>query len=112
MGRVRIKTNAGGGDASEALLECEQKPCKSGMHFKDMYVEAENPIEFFEAEMTMKDKGGFYVVMFAMSDYDASVLRHEADEEDTDAKNHTNHSKRKLAKEKGDATEDEEEEEE
>merc|ERR1712190_632399 len=74
--RVSIKTSSGGGGASEALPYCAQKPCKSGMHFKDMYVEAENPIEFFEAEMKMKDKGGFYVVMFAMSDFDPHAVSH------------------------------------
>merc|ERR1711956_22120 len=54
-----------------ALKYCTQKPCKQGRHFTNMYVEAKNPIEFLKSQMDArnKEKGSFYVLMFAMSDF-------------------------------------------
>jgi len=69
--RVKIKTSPGGGGAAESLVYCSKEPCKTGLHFKNMYVEAENPVEFLEAQrdVTNKEKGSYYVLMLAMSDF-------------------------------------------
>merc|ERR1712066_311551 len=92
--RVKIKTSPGGGGAAEALVSCAAKPCKSGLHFENMYVEAENPIDFLDAQMDVKnkEKGSFYVMMFAMSDFHppmhtysvVTTVEDDADDDDTD----------------------------
>merc|ERR1712079_982025 len=65
------KTAPGGGGAAEALVYCSKKGCKSGLHYENMYVEAVNPVDFLKAQADSrnKEKGSFYVLMFAMSDY-------------------------------------------
>jgi hypothetical protein len=69
--KVKIKTAPGGGGAAEALVYCSKKGCKSGLHYENMYVEAVNPVDFLKAQADSrnKEKGSFYVLMFAMSDY-------------------------------------------
>merc|ERR1711972_223011 len=71
---------------------CSEKPCKSGMHFNNMYVEAENPIEFLQAQVDArnKEKGSYYVLVFAMSDFHPPIhtfsVPVEDDDEDKDDK--------------------------
>eukprot|EP00411_Alexandrium_monilatum_P079617 CAMPEP_0175615256 /NCGR_PEP_ID=MMETSP0096-20121207/65274_1 /TAXON_ID=311494 /ORGANISM="Alexandrium monilatum, Strain CCMP3105" /LENGTH=261 /DNA_ID=CAMNT_0016920385 /DNA_START=21 /DNA_END=803 /DNA_ORIENTATION=+ len=67
--RVKLKTR-GGGEAAKTLIYCSKDKCESGLHFKDMYVEAENPLEFLQAQMDVrnKEKGSFNVLVFAVSD--------------------------------------------
>jgi hypothetical protein len=93
--RVTIKTSPGGGGGADALVYCEGKGCKSGMHFKDMYVEADNPNEFYEAETDLKRQGkygGFYAVMLALSDSEG--VSHDVFAFKNRTKNHTkNHTK-------------------
>merc|ERR1712129_421241 len=67
--RVKIKT-VGGGGAAEALVQCHA--CKGvGYHFDNMYVEAENPLEFLKEQRREenKEKGSFNVVVFAITDF-------------------------------------------
>ncbi|CAK0820627.1 unnamed protein product, partial [Prorocentrum cordatum] len=69
--RVSIKTASGGG-ASNALVNCDEGDCKTGLSFKGMYAEADNPNDFVvdsgEAEMA-----DFYTILFAMSEVDSGV---------------------------------------
>merc|ERR1711978_199446 len=69
--RVKVKVSPSGAGPGEALKYCTEKPCKQGRHFTNMYVEAKNPIEFLKSQMDArnKEKGSFYVLMFAMSDF-------------------------------------------
>lgn len=69
--RVKVKVSPSGAGPGEALKYCTQKPCKQGRHFTNMYVEAKNPIEFLKSQMDARnrEKGSFYVLMFAMSDF-------------------------------------------
>merc|ERR1712217_208587 len=72
--RVKSKAKRGGG-SDEALIECSKEKCKSGLHLTDIYVEAENPLDFLKAQQDVrnKEKGGFNVVVFALSEKHAQV---------------------------------------
>jgi len=130
--RVKIKTSPGGGGAAEALVSCSKDKCRSGWHFKNMYVEAENPLDFIGvAGKDTTEKGHFGVVIFAMSDYHAPVhtfsipaAEDEEDGEDDEGsghglehKTHLHHNlhlkgtKGKEKDEKADEKEDEKEDE-
>jgi hypothetical protein len=64
--RVSIKTASGGG-ASNALVNCAEDGCKSGLSFQGMYVEANNPNDFV-VQNAGKELADFYTLIFAMSD--------------------------------------------
>jgi hypothetical protein len=126
--RVTIKTSPGGGGAADALVYCQRKGCKSGMHFKNMYVEADNPIEFYQAETDLKSQGrygGFYAVLLAMSEsqgvshsvfaYKNHTKEHnKTDRKDnsTDHRGHDEHKEGRGGKKKRDETKDGEEDDE
>ncbi|CAK0880320.1 unnamed protein product [Prorocentrum cordatum] len=68
--RVSIKTSSGGG-ASNALVNCNDQGCKTGLSFDGMYAEADNPNDFV-VESGDKEMADFYTIVFAMSDVEES----------------------------------------
>jgi hypothetical protein len=91
--RVQIKTSVGGGGAAEALVSCSEAPCKEGLHFNDVYVEAENPADFLVDQTVAADAshGGYYVTMFAMTDSKPQKGEKPAFIPDMDIKDHITH---------------------
>merc|ERR1712048_255861 len=69
--RVSIKMSPGGELASEAMQYCSMKPCMRGLHFGDIYVEADSTLDFMtgtEVHHEPSHHGAYYVVIFAVSD--------------------------------------------
>merc|ERR1712048_91206 len=90
--RVNIKMSLGG-EASDVLANCFVQPCRHGMHFDDLYVEADNPLDFITYQDASNETyhGAYYVVMLAMSDK-KPLLQPQLEQSDQEAhKRHETH---------------------
>merc|ERR1712048_1173185 len=112
--RVNIKM-ALGGEASDVLANCFIEPCRHGMHFDGLYVEAENPMDFITYEETSNDTdvlhGAFYVVMLAMSDKSPLFKSQMEDLDPVAVETHESHHHKDKRDKKGNKDEDDEKDE-
>merc|ERR1712048_416242 len=97
------------------LANCFIKPCRHGMHFDDLYVEAENPLDFITYEETSNDTdvlhGAFYVVMLAMSNKEPLFQSQMDDLDPVAVETHESHHHKDKRDKKGNKDEDDEKDE-